>query len=152
MKKINKSVVLKVVVLSTISVVAFFLLGLGRGDLSLSPKFGIWFITSLFVVAIILPFEVEKDDGIRFVVTIKQKKLKWSTLMGPCTWDEAVAVATKQGDGWRLPTAVELNVAKQKTQTDTLWVRNRNKILSCHGGAQLMPERSKAYFYIVRRV
>ena len=54
--------------------------------------------------------EIKEEIGKETIkVTIPEQRLEWGELLGErLTWEEAKEWCNKQGDGWRLPTDVEL--------------------------------------------
>jgi hypothetical protein len=57
---------------------------------------------------------------------LRLKRLKWSSVMLPCTWERASEIAKSKDAGWSLPTAYELENYPDRPRVH-LWVSRKNR-------------------------
>ena len=87
------------------------------------------------------------------MVMVKEiANLKWSTLMGPCTWEKAQEILKKKNKGWRLPTEDEYRCHHLRPYDSEYWMADKSLFSNSFHKETFAGFGIKAYFHLVFEV
>lgn len=155
MKKINKSYVIRLFIWMVVCSLAFSFLDFEPREFTTGHKISIWAwsIGSLFLFAILFPFEAEKVARSPRIVELKKKNLKWSPLMSNCSWEQVQEIIQNRGKCWRFPTIEEFeNRPYFFPHNFRYWLADQ-RLYSLSFNKEVVATRNvKAHLYLVREI